>query len=177
MEKQREREWEGNLVRWIIFFVVSNTLIKAVVPKSKIPTATLKEDWKQFCVLPFFPSACVSLYIKFYFVLFWSLKVKKQEGGGEKKKSHKKKLTPILFASFSSPASITQLDQKWSASRNELSTATKWKPNAGLQKQYFQRREISGLTFLPSPHTSQPGCCGDQSKLHLLAEGTGILCL
>lgn len=145
------------------FCVVSNTLIKVVVPKSKIPRETLKEDWKQFCVLPFFSLACVPLYIKFYFVFFWSLKVKKQEGGGKKKK--KEELTPILSASFSSPASITQLDQKWSASRNELSTTTKWKPNAGLQKQYFQQREITGQSFLPSPSTLQPGCCGDRCKL------------
>lgn len=128
MEKQREREWEGNLVRWIIFFVVSNTLIKAVVPKSKIPTATLKEDWKQFCVLPFFPSACVSLYIKFYFVLFWSLKVKKQEGGGEKKKKPQKKIDTnlvcflLLACIDNSIGSEVKRQQKWTEHSHQMKT-------------------------------------------------------
>lgn len=159
------------------FCVVSNTLIKALVPKSKIPTATLKEDWKQFCALPFFPLP-VFHYIESFILSSFDLwkqrskreveKQKKKKGKKPQKKSDTNLVCLLLPACIdNSIGSEVKRQQKWAEQ------GTKWKPNAGLQKAIFPITPNYWAGSAPCPHPNAARLLWPQSKLYLPQRGQG----
>lgn len=159
------------------FCVVSNTLIKALVPKSKIPTATLKEDWKQFCALPFFPLPVFHYIESFILSSFdlWKQRSERREVG-KQKKSHKKcdtNLVCLLLPACidNSIGSEVKRQQKWAERRHQMKTKCR------ATKAIFPITQNYWADSPPCPHPVAARLLWPPVQTVSASEGTGTLCL